>query len=290
MRGRTPPLLAALALAAGLAACGDQTTEGDSAPAAGDPGQVHIHGLGVNPADGSLFIATHTGLFRAPPDADGSQRVGDSYQDTMGFAVVGPDHFLGSGHPDGRDDLPPFLGLIESRDAGRTWSPVSLHGEVDFHVLEAAGERVYGYGSDFATREPRFLASTNGGKRWERLDAPEPLISLALSPDDPATIVASGERGVHHSTDGGGSWEAVDAPAAGLLAWTAAGLTLVDLDGKVWHATDPAAGRWRPVGAIDGPPAALDHDAEGELFAALHDGVVKRSTDAGRTWAVRAQP
>ena len=29
-----------------------------------DPGVVHVHGLGVNPKDGALFAATHTGLFR----------------------------------------------------------------------------------------------------------------------------------------------------------------------------------------------------------------------------------
>jgi hypothetical protein len=284
MRRRLSPLLVALA----LAACGGQPVA--TTPAPQDPGQIHIHGLGLNPADGSLFIATHTGLFRAAGDAERAERVGDSYQDTMGFAVVGPDHFLGSGHPDGRDDQPPFLGLIESRDAGRTWSPVSLHGEVDFHVLEAAEGRVYGYGSDFATREPRLLASTDGGKAWERLRAPEPLISLALSPGDPEVLLASGERGLHHSTDAGRSWAPVDAPAAGLLAWTAAGLVLVELDGKVWQAKEPAAGRWRPVGSVDGPAAALDHGAEGELLAALHDGVVKRSTDAGRTWSVRSRP
>src|SRR5687768_7073255 len=34
-------------------------------PRVGDPGPVHVHGLGVNPKDGALFVATHTGLFRA---------------------------------------------------------------------------------------------------------------------------------------------------------------------------------------------------------------------------------
>jgi hypothetical protein len=285
MRGPTLCLLAGLA----LAACGEQAEPSGSASRPSEPGQVHIHGLGLNPADGSLFIATHTGLFRALPDRDRSERVGDSFQDTMGFAVVGPDHFLGSGHPDGRArDLPPFLGLIESRDAGRSWQPVSLHGEVDFHVLEAAGARVYGYGSDFATREPRFMTSTDGGKRWERLQAPEPLISLALSPEDPQLLIASGEAGIHHSSDAGRSWRPVDAPATGLLAWTRAAVILIDLDGKVWHATNPAAGRWRPAGVIGGPPAAFEHGREGELLAALHDGVVKHSTDDGRTWAVRS--
>src|ERR1700754_48556 len=155
MRRRVCSWLGARAVGAGAVAGGG----GEPAPppepqaAADDPGQVHIHGLGVNPSDGAVLVATHTGLFRVAPGGDRQERIGDSYQDTMGFAVVGPDHFLGSGHPDPSDaESPPYLGLIESRDGGRTWSPLSLHGEVDFHVLEAAGGTIFGYGSDFATR------------------------------------------------------------------------------------------------------------------------------------------
>ncbi|MGH2838494.1 MAG: F510_1955 family glycosylhydrolase, partial [Thermoleophilaceae bacterium] len=68
-------------------------------PGIEDPGPIHVHGLGVNPADGALFIATHTGLYRAPDGELAAERVGDRYQDTMGFTVTGPDSFLGSGHP-----------------------------------------------------------------------------------------------------------------------------------------------------------------------------------------------
>ncbi len=162
--------------ATALSGCGDQASDAPT-PEAGDPGPIHVHGLGVNPSDGSLFVATHTGLFRAGPSEMRARRVGDRYQDTMGFTVIGPDRFLGSGHPDGREQLPPYLGLIESVDAGRSWQPVSLLGEADFHVLEARGQRIYGYGSDFESREPRFLTSTDGGRSWRRLEAPEPLIS-----------------------------------------------------------------------------------------------------------------
>src|SRR5687767_322438 len=114
--------------AALVAGCGgDDSRRGPDSMAGpariGDPGPVHVHGLGVNPADRALFIATHTGMFRVPEGERRAKRVADRYQDTMGFTVVGPDRFLGSGHPDGREKLPPFLGLIESRDAGETWKP-----------------------------------------------------------------------------------------------------------------------------------------------------------------------
>jgi len=147
---------ACLVILLALAGCGDRGTDPD-VRGQSDPGPVHVHGLGVNPADGALFIATHTGLFRAASGERTARRVAGRYQDTMGFTVAGPDRFLGSGHPDLREKLPPFLGLIESRDAGESWQARSLRGRADFHVLEASGQRVYGYGSDWETRRPQFL-------------------------------------------------------------------------------------------------------------------------------------
>ena len=71
-----------------------------------------VHGLGLNPADGDLYTATHFGLFRVAADGV-AERVGESLQDTMGFTVVGPDRFVASGHPDIRDRR------CERRDAPR---------------------------------------------------------------------------------------------------------------------------------------------------------------------------
>lgn len=246
-----------------------------------------MHGLGINPADGSLFIATHTGLFRTPAGERRAERVGKSAQDTMGFTVAGPDRFLGSGHPDGRDELPPFLGLIESRDAGRTWKPVSLLGKADFHVLEAAGDHVYGFGSDWESREARFLVSTDGGRRWKRRAPPEPLFSLALNPEDPERLLASGELGIHESSDGGRTWRQ-RSDQSGLLAWPAPDtLVLVDGRGEVKVSSDARV--WNVVGNVEGPPAAFEAERDG-LYVALHDGTVKRSSDGGRTWKVRSAP
>jgi hypothetical protein len=125
---------AAVAAALVVAGCGE-ATEPPSTVTPGDPGVIHVHALGRNPADGALFIATHTGLFRLGPRDESPERVAELYQDTMGFTVVGRDRFLGSGHPGSIEGDPPFLGLIESRDAGASWHPVSLRGQVDFHVL-----------------------------------------------------------------------------------------------------------------------------------------------------------
>jgi photosystem II stability/assembly factor-like uncharacterized protein len=207
----------------------------------------------------------------------------------MGFTVVGPDRFLGSGHPDLREKLPPFLGLLRSDDAGESWRPMSLLGKVDFHVLEASGERIYGYGSDWKTRTPRFLTSADGGHRWQRLKAPEPLISLAVAPTRSRSLIASGERRVWRSDDAGRSWAPLEAPSAGLLARTTDGVFLVAADGRTWRAGQDGRS-WKEAGSVGGQPAAFDNGVGQQLLVALHDGTIKQSRDGADSWTIRSQP
>jgi hypothetical protein len=254
-----------------------------------DPGPVHVHGLGINPADGALFIATHTGTYRLSPDAQKAQRVGEGRQDTMGFTVVGPNRFLGSGHPDPQamsaQNLPPNLGLIESVDGGRTWRSVSLLGEADFHVLRSRGNRVYGFDST----NGRFLVSRNHGATWSRRPIPGGLLDLAVNPLRSSHVVAASERGLISSIDDGASWRMLG-EWVGLLAWPApARLFQVDGAGVV-HASRDSGKRWRPVGDIGGQPAAFLAETADDLYVALHDGTVKQSADGGRSWAVRSTP
>jgi photosystem II stability/assembly factor-like uncharacterized protein len=263
-----------------LVGCGDDDQAAAPVEAA-DPGVVHVHGIGRNPADGALMIATHTGLFRVGSEGQDPERVAGRYQDTMGFTVVGPDHFLGSGHPGSADD-PPFLGLIESRDAGESWRAISLRGEVDFHVLEAQGSTVYGFGSDFESREARFLQSKDGGRSWKRLAPPEGLLGLAIDSDDPRHIVALGEDRGYVSRDGGSRWRPLGVPG-GLVTWSEElGLVAVDLQGIVRRASEPE-GKWEEVGRLGGPPAALEAVGE-EVLAATHESQILSSPDAGATW------
>ncbi|MFD3959240.1 MULTISPECIES: hypothetical protein [Streptomyces] len=83
-RQRAAALLAAAAVL--LAACTSPDTE-TGTPAA-DPGTGHLHGLGVDPADGAVYAAGHLGVFRL--SGGKAVRVADRYQDTMGFTVTGP--------------------------------------------------------------------------------------------------------------------------------------------------------------------------------------------------------
>lgn len=277
-----PQAIAVLAAALLVLGCGETKDEPATPATPSDPGVIHVHGLGRNPADGALFIATHTGLFRMGSSDRSAERVAALYQDTMGFTVVGPDHFLGSGHPGSTENDPPFLGLIESRNAGSTWRPVSLRGKADFHVLEAQGNTVYGFGSDWDTREARFLRSDDRGRSWTRLAPPEELLGLAIDPQDPRVTVALGEQRGWVSRDGGSSWRPLPIPG-GMVTWSRErGLIAVDFEGVIRGASE-RTGEWNEIGRLPGTPAALEAAGE-ELLAATHESRVLSSSDGGKTW------
>jgi hypothetical protein len=276
---------AVVAVAAVAAALAAARVLGDDEPSAADPGPVHVHALGLNPADRSLFIATHTGLYRLDGDAERAERVGDRYQDTMGFTIAGPDHFLGSGHPDLRDDLPPLLGLIESRDAGKTWTPISLLGKVDFHALRVRGPLLAGYD---ATGGQVMISNDRGGS-WRSARPPEPLIDLVVDPDSAGRLLAAGESRLFASADGGKTWKQLE-EGTGLLAWPRGDrLYLLDGGGRVWFSRNGGR-RWQQRGQLGARPAALLATGSETLFAATHEGEIKLSSDGGVSWTTRSRP
>lgn len=275
-------LIAALASAAAVIAflVGLRVLGNEERSASG-PAPVHVHALGLNPADRALFIATHTGLFRLEPDAQRAERVGDRYQDAMGFTVAGPDHFLGSGHPDVRDKLPPLLGLVESRNGGETWTPISLLGEVDFHALRVRSERVVGYDATGG----RVMVSDNRGRSWRSSRPPEPLLDLVMDPGVADQLLAAGESHLFVSPDSGRTWSPRE-QGTGLLAWPRRDrLYLLDGGGQLWLSRDGAR-RWQSRSRIGGRAAALLAVSAETLYAATHDGEIKRSLDGGESWTM----
>jgi hypothetical protein len=279
--------LSCLALAIFAAACNAGTDKAatfghyDEQPAAGPVRVVHVHGLGINPKDGSLYAATHTGLFLIRENGS-AERVGQSYQDTMGFTVTGPDQFLGSGHPDLRDyqsgRWPPHLGLVRSEDAGRTWTSVSLKGKADFHALKTIHDRIYGFNSSDGT----LMVSKNAGKTWETR-AKLGLLDFAVSPQDEALIFGAVETGLAMSTDGGTSWQPVSGPKPVVLFWQQdSRLWALDKAGNIWLSTN-VAGTWNLQGSVPGSPEAF-LDTGQVLYASVHEEGIYSSNDDGRTW------
>lgn len=273
---------AALILVSGCAGSGPTTTPHDDAAADTDANADalgHIHGLGVDPGDGTLYTATHFGVFRVGDDGS-LARVADRWQDTMAFTVIGPGHFLGSGHPDLREDLPAHLGLIESVDAAESWTVLSLGGEADFHALDVSGNRTYGYEATTG----RILTSTDR-TTWTTV-ASGAVIDLAADPIDSDRVIASAPDGTLHIYSLGSSEPTLleESPRLVQLEWLAkGGLVGVTAVGRVYR-SDDAAASWTSAGRVPGNPVAFD--ATEEDWHVATDRGIHRSADGGRTWSM----
>jgi photosystem II stability/assembly factor-like uncharacterized protein len=273
-RSRSALTLVVLGAVLVTSACGDNSST--AVPDGEDTSVGHIHGLGVDPADRSLYVATHFGLFRINEGGQ-SSRVADRYQDTMAFTVVGPSHFLGSGHPDLREDLPAHLGLIESTDAGETWTPLALQGEADFHILEPAGDAIFAFDAGSGR-----LLRTEDRKTFDEVSQ-GPLISLAAVDEGAALIATNGEGQLVSIDPKSGETRELGGPTMVYLDTTPDGtLAGIDVNGLVRVSTD--TGRtWREVGSIRGQPSAFTISDQG--WYASTETTVYQSTDDGDSWS-----
>lgn len=238
----------------------------------------HVHGLGVDPGDETLYAATHFGVFRVGDDGS-LTRIADRRQDTMAFTVVGPGHFLGSGHPDLREDLPSHLGLIESLDAAESWSVLSLGGEADFHSLEVVGDRVYGYDATSGR-----LMTTTDRESWTTITKGQ-IVDIAVVPSRPDRVVVTTPSGAVRELSLTGTSRPLG--AAPRLVWidaTSDGrLVGITADGEVFTAAG-ADGEWQRAGRVAGAPGALE--AADTAWYAATDERIFTSTDGGTTWTV----
>jgi photosystem II stability/assembly factor-like uncharacterized protein len=245
--------------------------------------------LSVNPADGALFLASNTGLFRIEHGAgkpvkvtgvlgtpDGEGKISEAL--VVRFAE--PDRMFGSGHPSAGAALPPALGLIRSSDAGKTWESVSELGTADFHALALSRDRIVApmFG------QAQIFVSGDDGRSWETRIAPMPLVDLTVDPEDPRRWAATSDQGVFVSSDEGKTWRQRDPTPNVRLAWHAPDeLYRIDPGGPVKVSADGGE-TWQDRGDAGGEPQALTADGEGTLYTASLEGTVKRSRDGGTTW------
>lgn len=285
-----PAAAVALALGLLLAGCAtagrEPTTDPTSDPTAVQAGTLpaaHVHAVAIDPGDGALLLATHEGLVEV--GVGGALTASGPVIDLMGFTVTGPDHYLASGHPGLRTDLPNPVGLIETTDGGRTWTPVSRAGESDFHALTVLpGGGALGY--DGALRR------TTDGTTWEQLGIPAEPHTLAAASDG-GTVLATTAQGLLRSTDAGSTWTPVDgAPLLQVAAWADASTAVgVDPAGVVWTSTD-AAGSWQRTADLGAAPHAVGAAvADGALrVAVVTDEGLSESVDGGATFTVLLSP
>lgn len=206
-----------------LTGCGSSTAAATGVAKVGSIGRsgmpsARVYGVARNPGDGKVYLATHQGLFRF--DKGVPVRVGPIVN-MMGFSIAGPDRFYASGHPRAGVNLPRTVGLMETLDAGKTWSVLSTGRWPDFHALTSSHKGVLGYDG--------VLRSSFDGEMWRQLAIAARPSSLAAAPDG-SRILATTASGVMLSTHQGSIWAPLHrAPPLLLTAWadnsTATGVT-----------------------------------------------------------------
>lgn len=269
-----------------LAACGSSGGE----VVAGPHDLGHIHDM-VLDSDGTLMVASHTGLYRV----EGSDRallIGDEQHDLMSMAQLDNGALIAGGHPNllldkyVADDKPPFLGLVESSDGGESWEIIALLGDADFHALVPRAEGLYAAGGAGLI----WFQDLDG--QWSQLGEVAAR-DLALHPDNSdRQVVADYDNVVWVSSDRAATWTTVDdAPALAEIEWLQPDQLIgMDPAGTIWTASAPE-GPWSEVATGPEEVETLFIDPAGSWWVAVQGGAISRSDDEGGSWQqVYVQP
>lgn len=207
-----------------------------------------VHGVGLY--DGTLYLASHNGLFK---NADsGWELVGNEKSDLMGF-VVSPARegvVYSSGHS---ASMTSNLGFRKSTDGGQTWQTISpvTSSPVDFHAMDAsAADENLIYGSAGSGND--MYVTHDEGKTWDRLSPPAQVMSLAADREKANVVYAGTMEGLFVSNNQGDSWQKVNAD---ILEGAVTGL---GFSGNAFYAY---------------------------VMPEQDNGYVAKSSDSGQTWA-----
>lgn len=259
---------------------------------------THVHGLSYSADGKQLMIPSHHGL-AVYENAKWSKAPGPQH-DYMGFSATAR-HLYSSGHPAPGSGFVNPLGLIRSKDGGRTWDKLGLEGETDFHMLATSWNTnaVYVWNTEPSSRIRRagLHYTLNDGYAWKGARAAgitgRPR-ALAVHPDNAAIVAVATSEGLHLSTDSGERFVKSAANGEGLAAF-------FDLDGKhLWYSAfggRPTLVRMPLTGGhaahVALPPLTNDAVAyiaqnparRREYAIATFERSVYVSKDAGQTWS-----
>jgi photosystem II stability/assembly factor-like uncharacterized protein len=247
----------------------------------------HVHGIGFDSAaPGTIFLATHNGLYRAKPDGTATAASSDR-NDYMGFTPdpANAGRLLASGHPVGGGSM----GVIVSVDGGATWAQLSTGagGPVDFHAMtvsRADPNTMYGlYGG--------IQVSRDGGATWTIAGpGPERVIDLAASPEEADIVYAGTVGGLMQSSDGGETWTVIG-PAnvpASMVEAAGDGSVYAFFAGAGLFKLSAADGKWSQLASDFGESyilhLAADPNDSKHLVAVTENSAVLESTDGGMTF------
>ncbi len=171
----------------------------------------HIHGLDYKSDGKEIYVPAHDGL-RVYKDGEWMIPEGER-NDYMGFSMV-EDGFYSSGHPGPGSKLENPLGIVKSKDYGKSIDILGLYKEEDFHGMTVGYQTkdiyVFNPKPNSKMSEAGFYYSTDDAKTWNKakfegiVDQPS---SLAAHPIEKGVVAIGTATGVYISKDYGNKFE-----------------------------------------------------------------------------------
>lgn len=263
----------------------------------------HVHVIFKNPADGSMLMGTHNGLFISSDEGKTFQKVevkGDVVaSDFMNFAYDPNSKTIFAGGHD--------LGVVKSTDGGVTWikSDSGIRG-TDIHALSLNPldtARLYAFSVDNGV-----FGTKDGGKNWFRIDdgPTNPSVRAFGYMATPSSMDRS--MGTDKTTDIGYLWAGTSgglySSFACFCGWNKT-LGISDNATIYTIAPDPVNRSNMLVGTKDGiyksfdegksftkvenniknvAGITFDQSNPKSVFAVTENGTVYKSSDSGNTW------
>jgi hypothetical protein len=179
-----------------------------------------IHGVGLfntegsNNDDGSIYLATHNGLYNKKENSSWV-KVGNDKSDLMGFVIdpMKEGIMYSSGHPVNGGNL----GFRMSTDSGETWQTISsvTATPIDFHAMSISpinNNILYGSpGGGYA-----LFITKDEGKTWSSITSiPSQIVSIAADPLNPNGVYIGTGSGLFYSNDQGNNWKKIESEVIG---------------------------------------------------------------------------
>jgi photosystem II stability/assembly factor-like uncharacterized protein len=139
---------------------------------------------------------------------------------------------------------------------------------------------------------PGLIRSSDSGESWEAVSLPVKRTCTRSTCAAASSWVSrwrtrAARAGIFSSLDG--TWRRRDVLPAAHLAWSERGpLFRVNGGGAVSTSADGGTS-WSDTGDVGGSPTTITVDSMGRVYVAVAGGVIKRSTDGGRTFAPLAR-
>ena len=258
---------------------------------------THVHGLAYSDDGKRLMIPSHHGL--AVYESGKWSKASGPQHDYMGFTATAKGLYS-SGHPAPGSGLVNPLGLVHSRDGGRTWEKLGLEGETDFHLMAAGWNSgaiyVWNPAPSSRMKSPGLHHTRSRGLAWKRAGAhaltgkPH---AIAAHPEDPDSVAVATSEGLYLSQDAGERFRKVAGHGEGLAAF-------FDLQGKeIWYGSFDGRARLTRIPLDDARPVevslppltrdAVSYIAQNparrlEYAIATFSRSVYVSSDGGQSW------